>query len=319
VHVLLAMGGDVVLNAPNAWGRPPIFSAAGGRNARKATLLSKLLSDARASVDWHDANGRGLVHHVTKRLDARLEMLHMLLTDRGCSLSDRDRFGNTPLMHLELKLGMSEHAQGPREGTQLVRDYLRGHAVCAASVKVTPAASVTLRLHVFRLRDASVESALPVGAVRAAGLVIFRRAPRLQYLLVQSATGSRGWTPSKGVCERGETEIDAAYRETREEAGLMPTHLRLLSEEPIHRVTYFDSKTRRDKVSVYFAAELINSQVAVRIGDGRVGNLEIADYVWLPHDAAKERAKYEEMKEVLDAAAAAINAERAVSPIELHE
>ena len=306
VRLLLATGGDIILDAPNTWGRPPIFSAAGGRSLRKATLITKLLSDARASVDWHDENGRGIIHHVAKRLDARLEVLRMLLTDRGCSLSDRDRFGNTPLMHLELKLGMSDHAQGPNEGTLLVRDCLRGHAVCAASLEATPTASVTLRLHAFCLLDASVASALPHGAVRAAGLVVFRRAPRLEYLLVQSATGGLGWTPPKGKCEPGEMDVEAAYRETREEAGLIASQLRLLSEKPVHEVTYFDRKIRSDKVSVYFVAELADPRAQVRIRGGR-----LADYAWLSHDAGKVRTQYGEMKDVIDAAAAAIEVERA--------
>eukprot|EP00326_Haptolina_ericina_P003247 CAMPEP_0181202832 /NCGR_PEP_ID=MMETSP1096-20121128/19058_1 /TAXON_ID=156174 ORGANISM="Chrysochromulina ericina, Strain CCMP281" /NCGR_SAMPLE_ID=MMETSP1096 /ASSEMBLY_ACC=CAM_ASM_000453 /LENGTH=363 /DNA_ID=CAMNT_0023293383 /DNA_START=322 /DNA_END=1410 /DNA_ORIENTATION=- len=62
VELILSVSDDAVINAPNTHGRPPIFSAAGGFNARKATVLTRRLS--RASLDWHDDNGRNLLHHV---------------------------------------------------------------------------------------------------------------------------------------------------------------------------------------------------------------------------------------------------------------
>ena len=134
---------------------------------------------------------------------------------------------------------------------------------------------------------------------------------------MQSATGKRGWTPPKGVRERGETDLGAAYRETKEETGLAAEQLRLLSEEPIHCGQYWDGKIKKDKVSVYFVAELIDANAVVTVGSDRRGNLEIADSRWLPLVAAKELTGYEEMRRLLDAAAVAIEEERSRSSVEV--
>lgn len=71
--------------------------------------------------------------------------------------------------------------------------------------------------------------------LRAAGLVIYRQVnSRIEYLLLQASYANNHWSPTKGnvlfqiafhsVClghvDPGESDYDAAVRETHEEAGL---------------------------------------------------------------------------------------------------
>ncbi|RZF45277.1 hypothetical protein LSTR_LSTR015239 [Laodelphax striatellus] len=56
--------------------------------------------------------------------------------------------------------------------------------------------------------------------VRAAGLLIFRRSPSIEYLLLQASYKPYHWTPPKGHLDPGEDEMQAALRETVEESGI---------------------------------------------------------------------------------------------------
>lgn len=61
---------------------------------------------------------------------------------------------------------------------------------------------------------------------RAAGLLIFRRMNEaVEYLMMQTSYGNHHWTPPKGHVDPGESDMETALRETREEAGLDARHL----------------------------------------------------------------------------------------------
>ena len=111
--------------------------------------------------------------------------------------------------------------------------------------------------------------------------------------------------------ERDETDLQAAYRETQEETGLAAGQLQLLSSSPIDCGEYWDAKLRKNKSSVYFVAELTDERAVAR-PNASIAKVcrkdEIADCEWLPLEPGKARAGYREMRDVLEEAAALIDA-----------
>merc|ERR1711971_111260 len=88
--------------------------------------------------------------------------------------------------------------------------------------------------------------------LRAAGIVIFRRLPdseQVQYLLVQSFDGSKGWTPPKGMLQTAdENELAAAKRMALFETGLQDSSGYVIyQEEAVHSTSYWDALRKRDK------------------------------------------------------------------------
>ncbi|XP_068958011.1 bis(5'-nucleosyl)-tetraphosphatase [asymmetrical] isoform X2 [Petaurus breviceps papuanus] len=72
-------------------------------------------------------------------------------------------------------------------------------------------------------------------SLRACGFIIFRR-PRIpkvdnkaiEFLLLQTSYGTNHWTPPKGHVDPGESDLETAFRETREEAGLDASQLKII-------------------------------------------------------------------------------------------
>ena len=156
VQLLMARGCADLINSPNVHGRMPIFSAAGtsAPDCVKATRLTRLLCEARCSVDWVDVNGRNILHHAIKRplgskhdpghtsdtlrlarAESRLEIVHLLVS-QGANAHERDRRGTSPA------------ALAFMDGSPQVADYLNGKPVCMASVMVITG-GVQLRLQVL--------------------------------------------------------------------------------------------------------------------------------------------------------------------------
>lgn len=79
------------------------------------------------------------------------------------------------------------------------------------------------------------EEGLP--EIVAAGLIVYRKNPesvspnRYQYLLMQHVGFSNHWTPPKGHVDPGENTMEAAIRETEEEAGLKSTDLEIVPRQ----------------------------------------------------------------------------------------
>ncbi|MEP7291997.1 MAG: NUDIX domain-containing protein [Chloroflexota bacterium] len=60
--------------------------------------------------------------------------------------------------------------------------------------------------------------------VTSAGILLFRAAPEKSFLLLKT---KKRWDVPKGHVERGETEIEGALRELREETGITPEQVTL--------------------------------------------------------------------------------------------
>ncbi|MDG6934860.1 MAG: NUDIX domain-containing protein [Nitrososphaerota archaeon] len=116
---------------------------------------------------------------------------------------------------------------------------------------------------------------------RSAGAVVFLHKPDgQQYLLLDN--GGRLDFP-KGQLENGETELDAAKRETKEETGLDTVFI----DGFLENVSYFYSKPggiRVHKMVTFFIAESKSAEVKI--------SKEHQGFVWLPFKEALRRASY---------------------------
>jgi bis(5'-nucleosidyl)-tetraphosphatase len=136
--------------------------------------------------------------------------------------------------------------------------------------------------------------AKPPNQERSAGVVIFRRTPHGRRFLLLDY--SRYFDFAKGHVEKGESDLDAAVRETREETGIDD-----LSLVPgfSHEITYHFRHSKRGlirKTVVFFLASTTTEDV--RLSHEHTGHL------WLDADAALKKVKYATAKETLAAAIA---------------
>ena len=109
------------------------------------------------------------------------------------------------------------------------------------------------------------------------------------------------WSFPKGRLEKGETNLEAAIRELREETGL--THPRVIPG--FHReIRYFFRHRRRgliDKAVVYFLAEVIEGNVTLSV--------EHVGATWLPMEQAIATLTWPNDRELLRHAHALIDSE----------
>ena len=145
--------------------------------------------------------------------------------------------------------------------------------------------------------------------LRSAGFVIFRNTPRGRRYLALRASRSEStiakgktvkefWDFSKGALEKGETAMEAALRETKEETGI--TKLIIVSGFK-HTVRYFTMRagTRALKFVAMFLAETKTSRAALSWEHDRSE--------WLAYGDAEKRITLPQMREVLAAAEAFLN------------
>uniref|UniRef100_A0A7R9ECF5 Bis(5'-nucleosyl)-tetraphosphatase [asymmetrical] n=1 Tax=Timema monikensis TaxID=170555 RepID=A0A7R9ECF5_9NEOP len=133
---------------------------------------------------------------------------------------------------------------------------------------------------------------MAVREVRAAGIVVFRRVcNELQYLLLQTSYGIHHWTPPKGHVDPGESDLETAYRETKEEAGLNKEDLNLTDfQKALHYKAH-----GKPKIVTYWLAELKDSSTPVKLSH------EHQAYDWFVLDKACEVGGFDDTKELLRA------------------
>uniref|UniRef100_A0A8D2MNH4 Bis(5'-nucleosyl)-tetraphosphatase [asymmetrical] n=2 Tax=Zonotrichia albicollis TaxID=44394 RepID=A0A8D2MNH4_ZONAL len=136
-------------------------------------------------------------------------------------------------------------------------------------------------------------------AVRACGLIIFRRlqpapsskvADSIEYLLLQTSYGSHHWTPPKGHVDPGEDDLQTAFRETQEEAGLQASQLTLIEgyKKELHYPVHGKPKT-----VVYWLAEMKDCNTEIKLSE------EHQAFRWLKLEDACKFAEYEDMQAML--------------------
>lgn len=121
----------------------------------------------------------------------------------------------------------------------------------------------------------------------SAGAVVFYMGQEPEYLLLHYSAGH--WDFPKGNVEPGETEVEAALREIKEETGLDVVLIADFRQE-VEYTYRRGGKTVRKKV-VFFLAEAPTKEVTL--------SWEHKAYLWLPFDKALSRLTYDSSRSVL--------------------
>ena len=114
---------------------------------------------------------------------------------------------------------------------------------------------------------------------RAAGAVVFRRTGSGVRLLLLRAY--KNWDFPKGLIEPGETELDAAKRETAEETGLTDLGFPF-GDACRDTVAYAGGKVAR-----YFIAETGEAEIELPVS-AELGRPEHHEWRWVSYDEAEE-------------------------------
>lgn len=118
-----------------------------------------------------------------------------------------------------------------------------------------------------------------------------RQGEQRRYLLIQHHAGH--WSFPKGHAEAGETPIEAARREFREETGIAAFTVR---PEPTFAESYtFRKRSGKlvDKTVTYYIGEVHNPAVTPQAD-------EVAAYAWDTYEATRQRCTFDEARQLLD-------------------
>ncbi len=159
---------------------------------------------------------------------------------------------------------------------------------------------LSARVH-FQSLTRSNAHAYPVVVIEAAGGVIWREATRQRVeILVVHRPRYADWSLPKGKLKRGETALQCALREVREETGL------LCRVGPELSTAYYVDRKLRDKRVRYWA---------MQVHSGRFRrNDEVDEVRWLLLDEANEMLSYDHDVVVVGGLPAGIGLGPPVSP-----
>jgi 8-oxo-dGTP pyrophosphatase MutT (NUDIX family) len=131
----------------------------------------------------------------------------------------------------------------------------------------------------------------------SAGVIVFRDDPDRSYLLMRSALTRRPvWEFPKGAIEAGESEVQAAERELREETGLIIGGYTMLDGFHEEERYYFTRGAGSDLCLIrkrvdYFLAEWQSGEIQV--------SREASRYEWAPAGDALRMLRFPEKRRVL--------------------
>jgi len=126
----------------------------------------------------------------------------------------------------------------------------------------------------------------------SAGGVVFRKEPEGILWLVVKPKGNDKWRLPKGWIEPGESSLEAAKREVKEEAGIETEVLGKVGSE---KYFFVQDKQKIFKTVVFY---LMEYQQEAESGF----SWETEEIDWLPFEETKERLAFEKEKELLEKA-----------------
>ena len=126
----------------------------------------------------------------------------------------------------------------------------------------------------------------------SAGGVVYRHGDDTRFLLIRDPYNN--WGLPKGHIENGETAVEAAEREVREETGL--TQLRSVAELPMIDWYFRDHGQLVHKYCRFFLMESPAGAARPQLAEG------ISDCRWLPFDEALATLTHDNARQVLRAA-----------------
>jgi 8-oxo-dGTP pyrophosphatase MutT (NUDIX family) len=126
----------------------------------------------------------------------------------------------------------------------------------------------------------------------SSGGVVFRKSSSQVFYLLLGFKRRNIWCLPKGLIEPGESEIDAATREVREETGV--NSLKLVDKIGVIRYQFGYRDKRFDKTVHFFLFE--TDQVETTVGT------EHDMYSWLPYDKAVLALSYPNERDILEKA-----------------
>lgn len=127
--------------------------------------------------------------------------------------------------------------------------------------------------------------------VRSAGVVLFRKGKKREYLLLKYPAGH--WDFPKGIMEKGEKSQETALRELKEETGISKVEILPGFKETIS--FYYTWKEKRLlKFVVFYLAKTRQKKVNL--------SFEHKGFVWLPYKDAVRKATFDNAKKVLTSA-----------------
>jgi bis(5'-nucleosidyl)-tetraphosphatase len=127
----------------------------------------------------------------------------------------------------------------------------------------------------------------------AAGLILFRKTSEqspIEYLLLQTSYGKNHWTPPKGHLDEGETELETAIRETKEESNL-ENNIDYNIIDLDYKIELRYPVEGKEKIVYYWLAKFINSSSGqVKLSDEHI------DFKWLDIDKTVELSQFNDMQ-----------------------
>jgi len=125
---------------------------------------------------------------------------------------------------------------------------------------------------------------------KSCGALIFRlEGEKRLYLLLHYAGGH--WDFPKGHVEKGESEEETARREIAEETGITPLEFLPGFRETVSYSFRHSTGEMAEKTVAFFLAK--TNEKLVKLSDEHMG------FAWLPYEAARKKATYENAQNLL--------------------